>query len=244
MKTRRKSMQIPCLVIALSLMFLLLLVPQSAKAASLSKKAKPKFVVTSCKYSQGKVTLKWKKLKGAQKYIVYRATKKNGKYKKFASTRKLTITKKSTGEFYYKVQAVKGKVKSKQSAPVHIFAGYGNIYQSFRTSVGGFYYRTIYYAAFMNETKKTMTIAEGATCTFYQYDPKTGKMTELTTGEVVMGATMAAKKDASFSVRTGSPTVDTGTVLVIKVPFKAGGQNYYLFIGREPVNTWVQAINK
>ena len=51
-------------------------------------------------------------------------------------------------------------------------------------------------------------------------------------------------KDASFSVRAGAPTVQSGTVLVIKVPFQAGGQQYDLFIGREPVNTWVPAIAK
>lgn len=240
----KKKRRLPYLLIALSLMFLLLLIPQSANAAAFSKKAKPKFVITNCKYSQGNVTLQWKKLKGAKKYIIYRASKKKGKYKKFATTKKLSITKKSPGEFYYKVQAVKGKTKSKQSAAVHVFSGFGNIYQSFRTNVGGFYYRTIYYAAFKNETKKAMTITEGASCTFYQYDPATGNLLELQTGEVVMGATMEPGKDASFSVRAGAPTVQSGTVLVIKVPFQAGGQQYDLFIGREPVNTWVPAITK
>lgn len=98
----KEKKRLPYLLIALSLMFLLLLIPQSANAAAFSKKAKPKFVITSCKYSQGNVTLQWKKLKGAKKYIVYRATKKKGKYKKFATTKKLTITKKSQENFTIK----------------------------------------------------------------------------------------------------------------------------------------------
>ena len=69
-----------------------------------------------------------------------------------------------------------------------------------------------------------MTITEDATCTFYQYDPATGNMVELQNGQVVMGATIEPGKDASFSVRAGAPTVQSGTVLVIKVPFQAGGQ--------------------
>ena len=237
---KQSARRLPFLLFTLTLMLVMLLVPQSANAASLSKKAKPKFLVSGCRYTQGKVTLTWKEVKGAKKYIIYRASKKNGRYKKFASTKKLTITKKSSAKYYYKVQAAKGSRKSKKSAALHPFAGHGNIYQSLRTNVSFFYSRTIYYAAFKNETKKTMTIKENATCTFYQLNPSTGKMKKLQTGTVVSGATIKAGKDASVSVRADAPTVESGTVLVIKIPFKSGGKYHNLYIARDPSNTWVK----
>ena len=95
---KQSARRLPFLLFTLTLMLVMLLVPQSANAASLSKKAKPKFLVSGCRYTQGKVTLTWKEVKGAKKYIIYRASKKNGRYKKFASTKKLTITKKSSAK--------------------------------------------------------------------------------------------------------------------------------------------------
>ena len=58
-------------------------------------------------------TVSWKKVKGASGYVVYRATKKNGKYKSVkkiskGSTVKYVnkkLTKKKT--YYYKVRAFK-----------------------------------------------------------------------------------------------------------------------------------------
>ncbi|MBQ9179346.1 MAG: hypothetical protein IJ132_00930 [Firmicutes bacterium] len=55
-----------------------------------------------------KATLKWKKVVGAKSYQVYRATKKNGKFKKVATVKKLSYTNKklkSKKNYYYKVRA-------------------------------------------------------------------------------------------------------------------------------------------
>lgn len=55
-----------------------------------------------------KATLKWKKVVGAKSYQVYRATKKNGKFNKVATVKKLSYTNKklkSKKNYYYKVRA-------------------------------------------------------------------------------------------------------------------------------------------
>lgn len=63
--------------------------------------------------SKKTATVTWKKVKGATGYVVYRATKKNGKYKAVktitkASTTKFKNTKlKKKKTYYYKVRAVK-----------------------------------------------------------------------------------------------------------------------------------------
>lgn len=57
----------------------------------------------------GKVTLKWKKVDGAVKYKVYRATSKNGEYKLMKTTTETTYTNSSASagnRYYYKVVAV------------------------------------------------------------------------------------------------------------------------------------------
>lgn len=67
--------------------------------------------ISSLKSTKSKqVTVKWKKIKGAGKYQVYRSTSKKGKYKKIATTSKTTYTdKKATGgkTYYYKVRTSK-----------------------------------------------------------------------------------------------------------------------------------------
>ena len=55
------------------------------------------------------VKLTWKRVKGADKYVVYRATAKNGTYKKIYTTKKLQLTNiklKSGKTYYYKVKAI------------------------------------------------------------------------------------------------------------------------------------------
>lgn len=250
---QNKRRMVRILMGTLLVLIMMFVCVRPAKAASFKKNAKPKFVITNCKYSGDSATLTWKKIKGAKKYVVYRAKKKNGKYKKFATTKKLTITKKSQGEYYYKVQAVKGKEKSKMSACVHLFAASGNIYNSMTMStsisLGGFMTRSgggvrYYYAAVKNLTKKAMTIKEGDSCNFIQLDPKTGETKQLGTGELTEGAVIQSSKDAAFTVKATPQYVDTDTVLVIQVPFTAGGKMYTLNIARDPVNTWISALKK
>ena len=254
---RKKGIQkqiIRFLAVGIAFFALLLIFVKPVRAATLKTNAKPKFVVADCRYTQGKVTLTWKKVKGAKKYIVYAAKKKNGKYKKFATTKKPTVTKAIEAEKYYKVQAVNGSAKSKMSACVHLFATNGNIYnsRSMTTSIslGGFFIRTgggvtYYYAATKNLTKKAMVFKEGDTCQFIQLNPETREIKNLGTGTLSSDTvTIEPGKDASFTVKASKQTVESGTVLVIQVPFTAGGQTFTLNIARDPANTWVSALTR
>lgn len=72
--------------------------PNSTKISSLTSKKKKQVVV------------KWKKVKGATQYEVYRATSKKGKYKKIGTSKTTTYTdKKATGgkKYYYKIRVCK-----------------------------------------------------------------------------------------------------------------------------------------
>ena len=84
---------------------------QSPGTQTVSKPAKvTKLTVTSKKK---KVTLKWKKNSKATGYEIYRATKKNGKYKKIKTIKKASVVKftdskvKKGKTYYYKVRAYK-----------------------------------------------------------------------------------------------------------------------------------------
>ena len=67
--------------------------------------------ISSLKSTKKKqVAVKWKKVKGATQYQVYRSTSKKGKYKKLATTKKTSYTdKKATGgkKYYYKIRVCK-----------------------------------------------------------------------------------------------------------------------------------------
>ena len=82
------------------------------------KPAKPVVKATAKK---GKATVKWAKVENADKYVVYRAVKKNGKYTKKITTAKTSYTDKSVKKgktYYYKVKAYNADTKtySKYSA--------------------------------------------------------------------------------------------------------------------------------
>ena len=66
-------------------------------------------VVTAKAKAKKQVKLSWKKVDGAKKYVIYKATSKNGKYTKIATITKLTYTNKnlkSGKTYYYKVKAI------------------------------------------------------------------------------------------------------------------------------------------
>ncbi len=66
-------------------------------------------VVTAKSKTKKQVKLSWKKVDGAKKYVVYRATSKDGKYTKIATTTKTSYTNKklkSGKTYYYKVKAI------------------------------------------------------------------------------------------------------------------------------------------
>lgn len=84
------------------------------KSIKFSNLAAPKSL--QVKKSGKKAVLKWKKVKGASKYIVYRSTGKKGKYTKIATVSKTSFSDKKTKRrktYYYKVTAVKDINKSK-----------------------------------------------------------------------------------------------------------------------------------
>ena len=138
------------------------------------------------------------------------------------------------------------------SAPVHLFAAFGNIYNSRTMSttiyIGGYGIpgssTTWYYCALKNLSKKTITIKEGDTCQFIQLNPETREIKELGTGTLTEGAEIKTGKDAQFTVKAKRQTVESGTVLVIQIPFKAGSQKFTLNIARKPENTWISAVKK
>lgn len=80
--------------------------------------AKPKITVSGTK-QKGKIVISWSKVTGADRYYIYRATSKNGTYKKYGSTTKTTYTnaKVTKGKYYYyKVKAVYDNKSAANSA--------------------------------------------------------------------------------------------------------------------------------
>ena len=69
--------------------------------------------------SDGKVTLKWKEVYGAEKYAIYRATARNGEYVRqytTTSTSYTNTTSKANVTYYYKVMALAARTASANSA--------------------------------------------------------------------------------------------------------------------------------
>ena len=69
--------------------------------------------------SDGKVTLKWKEVYGAEKYAIYRATARNGEYVRqytTTSTSYANTTSKANVTYYYKVMALASRTASANSA--------------------------------------------------------------------------------------------------------------------------------
>jgi len=80
--------------------------------------AKPESITTTG--VTGGVKIKWSGVSGAKKYRVYRATSKNGKYKRIKTTSSKSYTDKSISSgtrYYYKVRAYKKVKKKKRFSP-------------------------------------------------------------------------------------------------------------------------------
>lgn len=92
----------------------------TTKAASV---APGKVKISKAAGAKKAVKLSWKAAKGADGYVVYKATKKNGKYSKAGTTAKTSFTVKKLGKgktYYFKVRAYAGgsdKVYGSYSAP-------------------------------------------------------------------------------------------------------------------------------
>jgi len=253
--SRRKTAMLTVLI-AFAMMFAAFTV--DVNAATSIKKAKPKFVVNQCYYANGatcKAVLKWKKVKGAKKYIVYRATKKSGKYKKFTTTKKLSISKASKGEYYYKVQAVDGKNKSKMSDPVHLFPAAGQIVRRMEVSMNFGGTKTTLWVISRNDSKKTMVFpAKNSAYTICVVNKNTGKVIkeyDVDNVEDYMNGTphkIAKGKDDSsdFLVVSTYGIIEPGLdeEIVVKAKFTAGGKPFVLSSREETTNTSTVSASK
>ena len=110
----------------LTVCFLSLISPVYAKSLK-----KATFLENKCTYKNSFITLKWKKVKHATSYEVYRSKTIDGKYKKIASTKKTSLKKKTQKDYFYKVRAVKKKSKGAFSEPFHPIIASGVITNMF-----------------------------------------------------------------------------------------------------------------
>ena len=75
----------------------------------IQEKSKLQKPVIKVKSKNGKVTISWNHINSTKKYEIYRATKKNGKYKKIKTVKAISYTDKkvkSNKTYYYKVRAI------------------------------------------------------------------------------------------------------------------------------------------
>ena len=253
---KRRFTTILAILFALSMMLSAFTI--NADAAVNIKKVTPKFVTGSCYYANGstcKAVLKWKKVKGATKYIVYRSATKSGKYKKFATTKKTSIKKKSKGEFYYKVRAISGKKKSKLSKPVHLFPARGQIVNKMYISMG-FGTKTTLWVVVGNDSKKMITLpasnASYSICLVKKSSGKVIKEYAVNNVEDYMNgtpATIAKGQDNSSDVLVlaapGTISPGEGEEIVAKIKFKAGGKTFTLKVKEDSTfSSTVSAITK
>lgn len=118
MTAKKNLKKIVPIAVILTMLFTLVSPPEVSAA---SRPAKVKSLkVASQSYNSLKIS--WKRVKKAKGYQIYRATKKNGKYKKVKTIKKAKtvswINKKlTTGKrYYYKVRAIRGSRKGSFSA--------------------------------------------------------------------------------------------------------------------------------
>lgn len=156
MKRNRKWTSFLLIMLAAVFFFL---APRTAEAASI-KNAKPK--ITKGQYLYDKVSLKWTKVSGAKTYEIQRRemnpkTGKYGKFKAWTKTSATSVVKKASGDYQYRVRAVKGKTCSKWSSPKRVFAAYAKILE--RTwEYGGFLTIKV---QITNKTKSSMGLMKG-----------------------------------------------------------------------------------
>jgi len=106
------------LMLAVIFTFVTVMSIASVPAYAASKKPSKVTGVKAAARSNYSIRITWKKAKNAKKYQVYRATKKNGKYKKITTVTRTSYTnsnlKKGT-KYYYKVRAINGSKKGSYS---------------------------------------------------------------------------------------------------------------------------------
>ena len=187
-------------LMALTLILTLLVAVVPAQAASISGK-KPKINALS-NYSNGKVYLTYSKISGATGYEIYRSKTKNGSYSKFATSKSTTLAKSATGNYFYKVRAVKGKTKSKFSNPVEIFAANCNITNVTFDNINYLQARIM----IRNKSQKAMNFLATNLGKFYLIDKKAQKVVGSTSARLVtsggsIGVVVPANKSQAIWVQ-------------------------------------------
>ena len=143
-------------VLAMALFFVM---PGAANAASF-KDSKP--TIKKAEYLYDSVSLQWTKVSGAKSYEIQRrmmnpGTGKYGSYKTWTKTSKTSVVKKATGDYQYRVRAVKGTAHSKWSSPKRVFAAYAKIMDK-SYEAGGFLTIEV---KITNKTKSPMGLMKG-----------------------------------------------------------------------------------
>lgn len=230
---------------------LLLMWAIPVNAAKLSKKAKPKFVLKNCYYTQAGVTLTWKKVKGATNYMVYCAAKKKGKYTAIQVVKGLTVTVPASGECYYKVLATRGRTKSKFSDPVHLFPAGGQIEKSEvskKNDKTQFDYtdnETLYYVNIKNLIQNPMQFSQSGVYRFFARNTATKKQQELSIGSLTEAVTIAPGSEGTLVIKASKMQVTpTGFSLVIRASFNVGSRQFVMDLTRDPTMTTVPAVTK
>lgn len=124
-KVNKNMRKMICVIVAIMLILTAIPVYNVQSNANISK---PKLVSVT-ETTGAKVLIKWKKVREAKGYIVYRKTGKSGKYKKITTIKKnstVTYTDYKTKDntiYYYSVKAVKGNKKSLSSNEKKIKTG-------------------------------------------------------------------------------------------------------------------------
>ena len=96
-------------------------VSKSSNKVKLTRKLSRSSVTLSNVEKTGKIKIKWKAVKGAEKYQVYRALTKDGKYSLIKTTTATSMTNKSTKagqRYHYKVRAVASKAAANSAFSV------------------------------------------------------------------------------------------------------------------------------
>ena len=228
--------------------------PASAFKANV-KPAAAKMVISQCKYQKGKMNLKWKKAKNAKKYEVYYSSKYKGKYKKITSTKKLAVSKKLRGDYYFKVRALNGRKKGKWSKPVHLYSATGKIddRMDISTNIMGMYTisSTTLWIKVKNESNKSMNFAKSDdNYKIVIVNTKTGKTENEYSPSYFSddSCTIAKNKSEIFLLRTkrlpGWQTlIDEQQDVFVKCKFKAGGKSFWITVPALQYST-VNAISK
>lgn len=125
-------------------------------------------------YVNGRISLKWSKVTGAARYEIWRSKSKGSGYKKFATTTRASYSKKTTGDYYYKVRGVKGSQKSKFSSPVYGFAANGRITNVGFSDIYGISFRVL----ISNKSKKAMSMLGTNLGTLYLVNKGTGSVVD------------------------------------------------------------------